>query len=143
MNCPYCGNPSPDGAAFCGNCGAKLEAAGAASVAPAPVAQDVVTAAAAPVASLPAPEPMPEPAPPPASYTMPPPPPYTPSYTAPAPPPKKKSNRTLLIVVAILLLLLCCCCTVGFAIIQISSQLPDFTRELNFVIGTPTPRMFR
>jgi hypothetical protein len=126
MNCPYCANAVPDGAAFCGNCGAKLEAA-------------------APPAGLPPQstgEISQEPPPPPAPFSAPvmepvgPPPGFTASY-APPPAPAKKSNTTLILVVIGVALLLCCCCSVFFAVAQMG---PVFTDIIGQMV-TPTTRI--
>lgn len=143
MNCPYCGNPSLDGAAFCGNCGAKLEALPAPST-PAP---EVLAAAPELAGALPAPEPEPAPAPspepPPAPAYAPPAAAYTPSYTAPTPPPQKKGNRTLLIIVAVVLLSLCYCCILIFALFSMIPWDTTSVQEFQFIFGTPTPARIR
>lgn len=123
MNCPYCGNAVPDGAAFCGNCGAKLEAAN-------------IPASLPPQASAEIPQ---EPMSPPPAFVMEPmapPPGFTPAYSPP-PPPAKKSNTTLIIIVVVVLLLLCCCCAVIFSFGPIAAMLTDVFNQMS----VPTPRL--
>lgn len=101
MFCNKCGNPIPDGSAFCPACGNKIEVAPvAAPVAPvaAPVAP-VAPVVEAPVAAPAAPAPVVE-----APVA-----PVQPVYAAPVAPqpaPKKKKNPTLLIVIIAIVALL-------------------------------------
>jgi len=127
MNCPYCANAVPDGAAFCGNCGAKLEAANI----PASLPPSVRPGASAEIPR----EPM---SPPPAFVMEPvaPPPGFTPGY-APPPAPAKKSNTTLIIIVVLVVLLLCCCCGLIIAISQMGSVFTDLAGQML----VPTPRL--
>ncbi len=93
MNCPYCGTQAAEGAAFCGNCGAKLETL-AAAVSPAPwqeSAEGTFT---------------------PSVETVAPPPAFTPSYSPAAAAPKKRNTVLIIAIVVIVLLLLCCCCLI-------------------------------
>jgi hypothetical protein len=124
MNCPYCANAVPDGAGFCGNCGAKLDAASTPASLPPQVAAETPQ----------------EPVSPPPFVMEPaaPPPGFTPAYTPP-PPAAKKSNTTLIIIVVVVLLLLCCCCALFVAFGPIAAMLTDITTQ---VVG-PTPRIVR
>jgi len=130
MNCPYCSNPVADGAAFCGNCGAKMDAPAApaaAPVQPAPVSEPAVYTAPPPL------EPAPVFAPPEAPVYMPP---------APGVAPKK-SNRNMIIIVVVILLLLCCCCLAVVIVSQILPILAALGSQSGsyFPFGTPTPRL--
>ncbi len=124
MNCPYCGNAVPDGAAFCRNCGAKLEAA-------------TIPAGLPPQASAEIPQEPMSPPPGPVMEPMAPPPGFTPGYGAPPPPPAKKSNTTLIIVVILVVLLLCCCCGLLIAISQMGSVFTDIAGQML----VPTPKL--
>lgn len=97
MFCNKCGNPIPDGSAFCPACGNKIEAAPVAPVAapvaaPAPVVEAPVAAPAAPAPVVESPVAPVQPV-----YAAP---------VAPQPAPKKKKNPTLLIVIIAIVALL-------------------------------------
>ena len=93
MNCPYCGTQAAEGAAFCGNCGAKLETP-AAAVSPAPWQESAEGTFAPPVETVAPPA-------------------FTPSYSpAAAAAPKKRNTVLIIAIVVIVLLLLCCCCLI-------------------------------
>lgn len=94
MNCPYCGTQAAEGAAFCGNCGAKLETP-AAAVSPAPWQESAEGTFTPPVETV---------APPPLAFT--------PSYSPPPAAPKKRNTVLIIAIVVIVLLLLCCCCLI-------------------------------
>lgn len=130
MNCPYCSNPVPEGAAFCGNCGAKMDAL------PAPAAPPVEPAPdSEPVAAYSAPPPA-EPAP---VFS----PPESPVYTPPAPGvAPKKSNRNTIIIVVVVLVLLCCCCLALVAVMQLGPIISAFGSQTGsyYPFGTPTIR---
>jgi hypothetical protein len=141
MNCPYCGNAVLAGAAFCGNCGAKLDAATAPAGLPPQPSAEIVQEPMAPT-----PAPISASGPEPAVETMAPPPGFAPSYAPPpgftasyAPPPAlaKKSNTTLIIIVVLVVLLLCCCCGAIIALSQMSSVFTDVVTQM----VTPTPRL--
>ena len=117
MNCPYCANAVPDGAGFCGNCGAKLESAN-------------IPASLPPQASAEIPQETMSPPPAFVMEPMAPPPGFTPAYTPP-PAPAKKSNTTLIIVIVVVLLLLCCCCALFFAFGPIASVLTDAINQIS------------
>lgn len=151
MNCPYCGNAVPDGAAFCGNCGAKLEAAAAPVGLPPQPSAEIDQEPMAPPAPISGPDPVMEPmapppgftptyAPPPAPFPGPvmepmaPPPAFTPSYSPP-PAPAKKSNTTLIIIIVVVLLLLCCCCALFF----VSGPILATFNEIVAQYSMPTP----
>ena len=89
MFCNKCGNPIPDGSAFCPACGNKIEVA---PVAPAPVVEAPVAAPATPAPVVEAPAAPVQPV-----YAAP---------VAPQPAPKKKKNPTLLIVIIAIVALL-------------------------------------
>ncbi len=128
MNCPYCANAVTEGAAFCGNCGAKLEAAAPAGLPPQPAAEIPQEPLAPPPGPVEGPVPVIEP--------MAPPPGFTPAYTPPSAPAKKR-NTTLIIVIVLVALLLCCCCVILFSLGPIATMITDVSGQLSL----PTPRV--
>ncbi len=115
MNCPYCGSQTAEGATFCGNCGAMLEAptSPAVSVPPTPAEE---------IASDAFPAPSPE--------IVTPPPALTPSFAPLATPAPKKRNTILIIIVVVILLLVCCCCLLFLTPFLLGPQILDILTQI-------------
>lgn len=108
MECPYCGSTVPQDAAYCGNCGAKLESAKAPEVLPGPIsgpAEETVT--------------------PQQEQPVSPPPSFTPAFsvTPPASPARRNTGYIIALVIVVLLLLCCCCLLTIIAVLGASGTL--------------------
>ncbi len=113
MNCPYCGGSVAEGAAFCGNCGAKMDAQ------PAPATET-------PFASEPA-------TPPPADFASTVGPTEGPVFTPPAlAVPPKRSNRNKILIIIVVAVLLCCCCFILISVLG----------PMLLALGTPTGTIY-